>query len=83
MADKKEIISKVYNEFDGSIKETLRRSKERSIYKICRCKTLVRDKLYQKTNLRGYNSYIADYPHQEYEMDLLFINDLEDQDYYI
>jgi hypothetical protein len=35
----------------------------------------------KKTNLKGYNSFIAKYPHQEYQMDLFFVNDLEDQEY--
>jgi hypothetical protein len=36
-----------------------------------------------KNNLKGYNSYIAKYPHHEYQADLFFINDLEDQEYTI
>ena len=35
------------------------------------------------TNLRGYNSFIASEPYEEFQMDLFFINDLDNQDYKI
>jgi hypothetical protein len=37
----------------------------------------------RKGNLRGYNSFIAQEPYQEYQIDLFFVNDLKDQDYKI
>jgi len=84
MVDKKEIIAKVHNEFYGSIKETLKdaQKKDPSI-KYADVKHWFETSFTRKTNLRGYNSYIADYPHHEYQMDLMLINDLENQDYTI
>ena len=84
MADKKEIISNVSNEFYGSIKETLKdaQKKDPSI-KYADVKHWFETSLKRKTNLRGYNSYIADYPHHEYQMDFMFMNDLENRDYTI
>ena len=37
----------------------------------------------RKNNLRGYNSFVAREPYQEYQIDLFFINDLEEQEYTI
>ena len=33
----------------------------------------------QKKQLKGFNSFVAPYPNYEYQLDLLFINDLPDQ----
>lgn len=82
MPDKKDIIAQVYNEFYGSIRETYNdaHKKDASItYQDV--KNWFDNSFTRKTNLRGFNSYIADYPHQEYQMDLFFINDLENQEY--
>ena len=35
----------------------------------------------RKTIMQGFNSFIAHEPDQEYHIDLLFINDLVNQDY--
>ena len=35
----------------------------------------------RKTQLKGYNSFVASRPYQEYQMDLLFFTDLKDPDY--
>ena len=74
---KDDIIEKTYNEFYGSITNTLRdaRKIDPSI-KYLDVKDFTR-----KTNLKGYNSYIANFPHEEYQIDLFFINDLEDQEF--
>ena len=82
MPDKKDTIAQVYNEFYGSIRETYNdaHKKDASI-KYQDVKNWFDNSFTRKTNLRGFNSYIADYPHQEYQMDLFFINDLENQEY--
>ena len=33
----------------------------------------------KKTQLKGYNSFVAPYPYYEFQFDLFFINDLENQ----
>ena len=84
MSSKDKIISKTYNEFFGSIKNTYADAK-----KLDRTITLKDVKAWfdksfiRKKNLKGFNSYIAQHPHEEYQMDLFFINDLEDQEYKI
>ena len=35
----------------------------------------------RKTQLKGSNSYIADEPYEEYQIDLLCFSDLKDPDY--
>ena len=82
--DKNTTIAQVYGEFFGSVADTLRdaRKKDPSI-KLQDVKDWFAKNFVRKTNLRGYNSYVANYAHQEYQMDLFFINDLEDQDYKI
>jgi len=80
MSSKDKIISKTY----GSIKNTYADAK-----KLDRTITLKDVKAWfdksfiRKKNLKGFNSYIAQHPHEEYQMDLFFINDLEDQEYKI
>jgi hypothetical protein len=81
---KDKIISEVYHEFYGSIKDTFTDAKKKD-------KTITYDDVKKwfdnnftrKTNLKGYNSYIASEPFEEFQMDLFFINDLENQDYKI
>ena len=82
--DKNTTIAQVYGEFFGSVADTLRdaRKKDPSI-KLQDVKDWFAKNFVRKTNLRGYNSYVANYAHQEYQIDLFFINDLEDQDYKI
>ena len=85
MSDKKnEIIAEVYNDFYGSISSTFKdaHKKDPSIT-LQDVKNFFNNKFVRKTQLKGYNSYVANYPHQEYQMDLFFINDLENQDYTI
>ena len=71
MSDKRYIIAQVYNEFYGSIRETYNdaHKKDASI-KYQDVKNWFDNSFTRKTNLGGFNSYIADYPHQEYQMDL-------------
>ena len=84
--DKNEIISKIYNDLAGfgSITSTLKEAKaiDKDItYKdIKACKE---NNTERKTNLRGMNSFIADKPFEEFQMDLFFFRDLKDaNDYY-
>ena len=83
MSSKDEIISRVYHEFYGSINNTY--ADARKIDKSITLKDVKAwfDKSFvRKKNLKGFNSYIAQHPHEEYQMDLFFfINDLDDQEY--
>ena len=75
MSEKEKLISETYHEFYGSIKNTYLdvRQKDKSItyddVKKWFDKSFVR-----KTNLKGYNSYVAQHPNEEYQMDLFFYN---------
>ena len=82
--NKDDIIEKTYNEFYGSITNTLRdaRQIDPSI-KYQDVKDWYEKQFIRKTNLKGYNSYIANFPNEEYQMDLFFINDLENQEFKI
>ena len=82
--NKNRIISEIYHEFYGSIKDTFidARKKDKSIT-YDDVKKYFENNFTRKTNLKGYNSYIASEPFEEFQMDLFFINDLENQDYKI
>ena len=83
--DKDEIIKNIY--FDksgfGSIALTFKEARQKD-------KTITLDYVKQwyqknvavKKQLKGYNSFVAPHAHYEYEMDLLFINDLGDNQKY-
>ena len=43
--------------------------------------TNINNNIERETQLKGYNSYIADEPYEEYQIDLLFFSDLKDPDY--
>ena len=78
MVDK--IIEKVYNDFYGSIKDTYTDAKkiDKSItYDDVR--NWFQKNSVRKTNLRGYNSFIADHVKHEFQIDLFFMN--EDEEY--
>jgi hypothetical protein len=84
MSDKNKIISSIYKDNYGSRKDTLEeaRKKDPSItYEDV--KNWFDKNFVRKTNLRGFNSFIASEPYEEFQMDLFFINDLENQDYKI
>ena len=74
------IIENVYNNFYGSIKDTLNdaRKVDPSI-KYDDVRRWFEKNHIRKTNLRGYNSFIASKPKQEYQIDLFFMN--EDEQY--
>ncbi len=76
MDDKIKIIEKVY--YDpagfGSISETLKDAKkyDESITYDDVKKWKASQAFGQKKQMKGMNSFIADAPHEEYQMDLLF-----------
>ena len=81
MSDKADIIDKVYSEFYGSVSSTLKDAKEKDpTITLQDVKDYFEKRFVRKQNLKGYNSYVADYPHQEYQLDLFFINE-KDQEY--
>ena len=73
MVDK--TIEKVYNEFFGNIRDTYNDVKkvDPSI-KYDDVKRWFEKNQVRKMNLAGYNSSIARYPRQEYQIDLFFLN---------
>lgn len=84
MSDKEQIISDTYHEFYGSIKNTyLDAKKKDNTIKYDDVKKWFDKSFVRKTNLSGFNSYVAQRPYEEFQMDLFFINDLEDQEYKI
>ena len=76
MTNKNDIISKIY--FDrsgyGSIKTTLddARKIDKSI-NLNDVRQFFNNNVEKKTNLKGYNSFIAPHPYYEYQADLFFI----------
>ena len=86
MSEKEKIISKIY--FDpggfGSIKQTFEdaRKKNKSIT-LDDVKEFFRTRVEKKNKAFGYNSFVAPRPYYEYQADLFFINDLENQKYTI
>ena len=86
MDTKLEIISKTY--FDpagfGSQAATLEDAQKK--YKTITLddvKIFFNKQVESKKQLKGTNSFIAPHPHYEYQLDLLFINDLENQKFNI
>ncbi len=83
---KQAIINKIY--FDksgyGSIKRTFddARKLDKTIT-INDIKQFYKNNVEQKKQLKGYNSFIPPYPYYEYQLDLFFINDLENQNFKI
>ena len=81
---KDKIISQAYNDplGFGSISNTLKdaRKIDASIT-LEDIKKWKHNNIERKTQLRGYNSFIAHKPFEEFQVDLFFMNDLEDQKY--
>ena len=81
---KDSIIAKIYNDPAGfgSMQTTLADAR-----KIDKTITIddVRDRynknVERKTNLKGYNSFVASAPRDEYQIDIMFFTDLKDPDY--
>jgi hypothetical protein len=79
---KNEIISKIYFDVSGygSIQNTLKESKQKDkTITLDNVKEWFKSNVEQKTKYSGQNSYIAQKPYEEYQVDLFFINDLENQ----
>ena len=82
--NKEEIINKVFRDPAGyqSISNTLKevRQIDKSItYQDV--KQWKENNFIRKTNLKGYNSYIAPEPYYEYQIDILFFSDLPNQEF--
>ena len=81
---KNETIEKVYNDFYGSIKQTYEEARKIDpTIKYDDIKKYFEQHRVRRTNLRGYNSFIADHYKQEYQMDLFFINENSEQKFNI
>jgi hypothetical protein len=82
MGDKNDIISKAYNEFYGSVKETFTqaRKQDKSIT-LADVQKWFDGNFVRKTNLRGSNSYIAQKPYEEYQIDLFFMPETDGEEY--
>ena len=81
---KNETIEKVYNDFYGSIKQTYEEARKIDpTIKYDDIKKYFEQHRVRRTNLRGYNSFIADHHKQEYQMDLFFINENTEQKFNI
>ena len=80
---KEKVIDKVYNDFYGSIKQTYEEAKKLDpTIKYDDIKRYFEQNRVRRTNLKGYNSFIADHFKQEYQIDLFFINEDDDQKYF-
>jgi hypothetical protein len=82
--EKDKILTKVY--FDpagyGSINQTLKEAKAYdNTITYDYVKSWIARHTERKTNLSGFNSFIAHAPHDEYQMDLMFFTDLKDPVY--
>ena len=73
MTEKEKIISDVYHEFYGSINSTYLDAKQKySTIKYDDVKNWFEKSFARKTNLNGYNSFIAHHAYEEFQMDLFF-----------
>mgnify|MGYP003350092788 CR=1 FL=1 len=82
--EKDKILAKVY--FDpagyGSINQTLKEAKAYdNTITYDYVKSWIARHTERKTNLSGFNSFIAHAPHDKYQMDLMFFTDLKDPEY--
>jgi len=86
MEKKFEIVSKIYNDPSGfgNIKTTFDDAKkiDKSIT-IDDVKDWFSKNVDKKSQLKGMNSFVAPHPYYEYQLDLFFINDLENQKFKI
>ena len=74
---KEETIAKIYNDLSGfgSIKQTFdeARKKDKTIT-LNDVKAWKENNIVRKTNLKGYNSYVAAEPREEYQVDPFYVN---------
>ena len=79
MSNKESLISRTYHAFYGSINDTLRDvQKHDPSIKYQDVKEWFNKNFVRRTNLKGYNSFVANYPFQEYQMDLFLVNDFNE-----
>ena len=82
--EKEATIHKVYHDPAGygSINNTLRDAQaiDKTI-KIHHVKEFFKNHVEQKAGYKGQNSFVAPEPYYEYQMDILFINYLENQNF--
>ena len=81
---KQDTISKVYNDFAGygSLKQTLQDAKEVDpSIKLDDVRQWMEDITKRKKQLPGQNSFVANGAYHQYQLDLMFIKYLEDQNY--
>ena len=66
----------------GSIESTFKdaKAKDPSI-KLSDVQAWMKKNVERKTQIRGYNSFIADKPYEEFQMDFLCFSHLKDKDY--
>ena len=84
MNNKNDIIKNVYYDRSGfgNIKNTFDDARKiDNTIKIDDVKQWFKENLEKKTQLKGFNSFVAPYNNYEYQFDLFFINDLENQEY--
>ncbi len=82
MDKKQEVINKIYHDPSGygSMKITLYDAKKiDKTITLNDIKEFFSKNVEKKTQLHGMNSFIAPHPYYEYQLDLMFINDLENQ----
>ena len=79
---KNDTISKTYHEFYGSQKDTFlqARKKDNTITQED-VKKWFNNNFDRKTNPRGFNSFIAHHPYQEYQIDLFFMPESDGKEY--
>ena len=81
-----DVISKIYYDKSGfgGIKTTFEdaRKIDKSIT-LDKVKEWFKQNVEQKKQLKGYNSFVAPSAYYEYQFDLFFINDLDNQNYKI
>jgi hypothetical protein len=81
---KTDVIEKVYQDFYGSIKQTYEQAKKIDpTIKYDDIKRYFETTKVRKTNLRGYNSFIAHHFREEYQIDLCFFNENTEDEYKI
>jgi hypothetical protein len=79
---KHETIATIYRDPSGygSIRNTFKEAKQKDkTITLEDTKKWFNKNVEQKTNHSGQNSYVAKKPYEEFQMDLFFINDLENQ----
>ena len=79
---KNEVISKIYKDpaGRGSISETYQDVKKvDKTITLSDVKQWMDSNTQKRQNLKGYNSYVANAPYEQYQVDLFFMNDFPDQ----